>query len=175
MFWLCLSLVRTTNNNNKTGVRIQMEDATERDRLLAEAKVPYACVYVWVRVMCVYVCVRVCMCVWVSGMYIYICVFVLMYVWSVWACVFMCVYEREKERVCVCVIVCVHMCVCVYPNEWMNVCVCVCVCVCVVWARESSKATFWCRYGCCQPSTSTKLATHTCRGSREVQTRCGES
>ena len=62
---------------------------------------------------CIYVCVRSCVCV------------------GVWVCVCMCVGVCVRLSMHVCVCVCMHVCVrtCVYARVYAPVCVCVCVSV----------------------------------------------
>jgi len=93
------------------------------------------CMYKYVRVQHLYVCIleyhehlHVCRCIFI-WVYIQICIYVI--------CMYVCVCECivcVRVYACVCVRVCVCVCVCACACVYVCVCVCVCVCWCVcVW------------------------------------------
>jgi hypothetical protein len=104
----------------------------------------FLCVFLFLCVWCVCVCLYVCFCVFHVS--VFLCVFVFLCVWCV--CLYVCFCVRvcfcvslcECVSVCVCVSLCVVcVCVCMYVSVWgyVSVCVCLCVCVCTRFSRLS--------------------------------------
>jgi len=86
---------------------------------------------------CVYVCMRVCVCMYVC---VYVCVCVCLYVCvCIYVCVSVCMYVCVY--VCVCVCVCMYVCVCVFVCVCVYVCMCVCVYVCIC-SRTGCRYTY---------------------------------